>query len=110
MPELYEKITNGKRTTYKPYVPPQINMPEIEQSQIVTLLSALTMSMLMSVQNQLPEHAKLARTIKGVVDAVRALAKLNAEPLQAELVDVGVSAWNAAIQDMQIKLGGGNGK
>lgn len=102
--QLYEKLPNGR---YKPHIPAPINMPEIEQKQIVTLLSALTISMLISVSEQLPPHATLARRIKGVEESVRMLAALNGEALDTDLVEIGVGAWNAAIYAMQAGLSGG---
>jgi hypothetical protein len=76
-------------------------MPEIENKQIVTLLSALTISMLMSISEQMPPHATLARRIKGVEESIKSLAQLNGEPLDPDLVEVGVGCWNAAIHAMQ---------
>ena len=105
--QLYEKVMVGKRTTYKEHIQQPINMPEIEHKQMVTLLTALTISMLMSVEQQLPYHSKFCREIKNVESAVVRLAKLNAEPLDNTLVDVGVAAWNGAIAAMQKKLTGG---
>lgn len=105
-PTLYEKVMIGKRTTYREYLPPKINMPEIEQKQVVTLLTTLTISMLISVYDQLPAHAALCRKIRKVEESVRDLAKLNCEPLDPQLVDVGVKAWNGAILSMQQGLQG----
>lgn len=104
---LYEKIMVGKRTTYREHIPSPIVMPEIDQKQMVTLLTALTISMLMSVEQQLPDHSRFCREIKNVESAVVRLSRLNAEPLNPDLVDVGVAAWNGAIVAMQCKLSGG---
>ena len=104
--QLYEKIQVGKATRYKEHVPTPIVMPEIEQAQMVTLLYTLTMSMLISVKDQLPPHATLARRIKGVEESIKQLARLNAEPMDEVLVDVGVDGWNAAIYSMQARLSG----
>ena len=101
--QLYVKQANGR---YKEHVP-QIVMPEIEEKQMVTLLTALTISMLASVYDQLPKHAILHRKIVKVEEPIRDLAKLNCEPLDPRLVDVGVMAWNGAINGMQAGLSGG---
>lgn len=106
--QLYEKVMQGKKTTYREYVQPQISMPEIESKQMVTLLTALNISMLISVYDQLPDHGTLSRKIKKVEEAIRDLAKLNCEPLDYQLVDVGVMAWNGAISAMQAGLSGGS--
>lgn len=60
-PPLYEKVMIGKRTTCREHIPAPITMPEIEQKQVATLLTALTLSMLVSVYDQLPSHAAMAR-------------------------------------------------
>jgi hypothetical protein len=103
---LYEKVMQGKKTTYREHIPAPIVMPEIENKQIVTLLSALTISMLMSISEQMPPHATLARRIKGVEESIKALAQLNGEPLDPDLVTAGVSAWNSAIFSLQASLSG----
>ena len=106
--QLYEKvISKGGKTSYRPYTPPNNSMLEIPQEQVVTLLTTLTVSMLMSVSGQMPDHARAAREIKGVEQAVVKLAKLNAEPLDDHLVNIGVACWNSAIRTMQEQLGGG---
>jgi len=73
----------------------------------VTLLTTLTISMLISVYDQLPPSDILHRKIRNVEREVRDLAKLNCEPLNPNLVDVGVMAWNGAIHAMQVGLQGG---
>lgn len=101
---LYEKLPNGR---YKEHVPPTVDMPYIEHKQMVTLLTALSISMLMSVYDQLPPHKALSVKVRKVEEAIRDLAKLNCGPLDPELVDVGVMAWNGAIAGMQKGLTGG---
>lgn len=105
--KLYKRIQVGKATRYIEHVPAPVIMPEIGQAQVVTLLSALTISMLISVEEQLPPHATLVRRIKKVEEAVKELAQLNAAPLDEHLVEVGVCAWNGAIKAMQEGLSGG---
>ena len=102
--QLYEKQPNGR---YKPYTPAPIVMPEIETAQVVTLLSTLTMAMLISVEEQLPKHATLARRVRECQTAIKNLAQLNGTHLDTELVEIGVSAWNGAIHAMQKGLSGG---
>jgi hypothetical protein len=104
--DLYIKTQKGKTVRYIPYQPPDCTMHEIEAPQMITLLSTLTISMLMSVEKQLPEHARMGREIRNVEQAVTRLAKLNAGPLNDHLVNVGVMAWNSAIKAMQDGLTG----
>lgn len=77
---------------------------EIPQDQMITLLATLTLSMLMSIEDQLPKHARAAREIRNTEEAVRRLAKLNAKPMDDRLVEAGVAGWNAALYEMQRKL------
>ena len=105
--QLYVKEMKGKRTTYVPYVAPDNSMHEIEHEQMITLLTTLTISMLMSIEAQLPSHARVAREIKNVEQAVIKLAKLNAKPLDDVLINIGCVAWNRAITSMQEGLQGG---
>lgn len=102
---LYEKhISPAGKVACREHIPAPVVMPEIESAQVVTLLSALTISMLMSVSEQLPPHAALARRVRGVEDAIKALAQLNGTPLDPQLIEVGVAAWNSAIHSMQSGL------
>lgn len=105
-PQFYIKVIKNGQETFIPYQEPDPRMHEIEQAQMVALLVTLTMSMLMSVSGQLPTHARAAREIKNVEQAIVKLAKLNAAPLDDRLVNAGVAAWNAAIYAMQAKLSG----
>lgn len=105
--QLYEKIVSkGGKTSYRPYVPPDNSMMDIPQDQVITLLTTLTISMLMSVSNQMPDHAKAAREIRKVEQSVLGLAKLNAAPLDEQLVNIGIACWNSAIRTMQERLEG----
>lgn len=105
MMELYVKQMQGKRTRYVPYVPPDNSNMAIPQEQMVTLLTTLTMSMLMSIEDQLPKkHSRFSREIRNMEDAISRLAKLNAKPLDPVLVNAGVVGWNAAIEGIQKTL------
>lgn len=103
---LYEKVMIGQRTTYREYVPPDNSMHEIEHEQMVTLLATLTISMVMSIESQLPDHTKFARELKLLEQAIVRFAKLNAKPLDDVLVSIGCVAWNKAISTMQQGLAG----
>lgn len=105
--QLYEKVQTGKRVSYRPYQPPDNSMMELSTEQMSTLLATLTISMLMSVEAQLPNHSRFAREVANVENAVKKLAQLNGKPLDDKLIDVGVVAWNSAIRSMQFMLGGG---
>lgn len=102
--QYYTRHQTGKRTTYKPVAtdtPPVLPDYEIEAEQVTTLLSTLVISMLMSIEQQLPAHAKIAREVKLLEAAVLRFASINGAKVEADLVDVGVLAWGAALQAMQ---------
>lgn len=104
---LYTKEVSPKgKVSYKEYITPQNEMYELESDVIITLLSSLTICMLMSVEQILPDHSRIAREMKNVEQAVVKMAKLVGAPLDDKLVNVGVAAWNQAIHSMQKGLMG----
>lgn len=109
MPQLYERIEKGKQVRYVPYTPPVL-MAEIDNQQLVTLMSTLVITLLVKVSEQLPEHARIAREVKRVEEDVVRLAKLNAAPLSEEVIEVGVKMWHSAVETMQRELGGEHGE
>ena len=101
--QLYEKIMQGKRTTYREYKPEAGVLPDmvIESEEVITILTTLVISMLMAIENQLAPHMKLSRETKLLEQAVLRYATLNRAKLEPALIDVGVDAWNAAIKAVQ---------
>jgi hypothetical protein len=77
---------------------------EIEDGVIINLLSSLVISLLISIEQQIPPHKKKARAIIKVEDAIRELAQLNAEPITEELLICGVKIWNKCIEELQLVL------
>lgn len=102
---LYRKtVTEKGRILYVPHVEADPRRLEIEQSQVVTLLSTMVMSMAMATKDQYPPHARVHRELQKLEEAVVNLTRLNKAPLEPELIDVGVAAWNAAIGTIQERL------
>jgi hypothetical protein len=103
--QLYERIISpAGKVTYREHVPKKPNLigdQLIEESEVVSLLTALVVSMQMSISEQLASHTKFSRELKLFEAAVVRFAALNQEPLTPELVDVGVTCWNAAVKTMQ---------
>lgn len=105
MTQLYEKIISPKgKTTYRPHVPTTTAMVEIEQDVVITMLASLTMSMLISVSDQIKSHSRAARNIAKVQDAVKELVALNVVPLDEKMVTLGGEMYMAAINHMQKQL------
>ena len=95
--QLFEKVMTGKRTTYIPHDPYINTLVELEQEQVISLLTTFTLAMLMSVSGQIVNHSRAAREIRKVEEAIIGLAKLNTKGIDAEIVELGTIAWNAAI-------------
>lgn len=95
---LYERVMVGKKTTYKEHEPYVSTLVELEQEQIISLLTTFTLAMLMSVSAQCVSHSRAGREIKKVEDAVVGLARLNPNGIDPEIIEMGTMAWNAAIQ------------
>lgn len=103
--QLYRKVTSDKgRVSYVPFIAPDPRREFIDQKQAVALLTVLVLSLLMATEDQYPPHSRLAREISNVGVAVTRLSKLNNEPLEPELIDVGVAAWNSAIDTIMTML------
>lgn len=104
---LYEKVTSpAGRVSYKEYNPgkePTEDM-KIESEEVITILTTLTISMLMCIEQQLAPHMKLSRETKLLEQAVLRYATLNGAKLKPELINVGVEAWNASVAAIQTGL------
>lgn len=102
---LYEKHISPKgKITYTPYNPTVMPDMQIETEQVVAIFSALTISMLISLSDQLPKHTKIAREMDLLSNAIARFGKTTGEKLNPDHIDVGVLAWNAAVQAVQIGL------
>lgn len=94
---LYEKKMIGKRVTYVEHQPYTSTLVELEQEQVISLLTTFTLAMLMSVSAQCVSHSRAGREIKKVEEAIIGLARLNPKGIDAEIIELGTTAWNAAI-------------
>lgn len=98
--QLYEKVMQGRKTTYKPHEPYTSTLVELEQDQVISLLTTFTLAMLMSVSGQIVSHTRAAREIRKVEEAIIGLAKLNVNGIDPVIVDMGTTAWNSAIKSI----------
>lgn len=100
--QLYRKVTSDKgRVSYVPHNPPDPRRVDIDQKQAVALITVIVLSMVMSVEDQYEPHSRMARELHNLGVAVAKFSKLNNEPLEPVLVDVGVEAWNATIKTIR---------
>jgi len=98
------QVSPGGKVSYVPDKP-TLDDTQISTAQAVSLMTTLVVSMLMSVSDQLPPHARTAREIKRLEEAVVRFASLNSTGLDPAMVEVGVSAWNAALTTTLAGLG-----
>lgn len=100
IPTLYIKVMKGKKTTYQEYNP-HVPCPELEDKQILTLMSTLVVALIMHYENKFPAHARLGRQLNKVKESVIDLAALNKEPLDETYIQAGARAWEGAIEKVQ---------
>lgn len=100
IPTLYVKVMKGKKTTYQEYNP-YVPCPELEDKQILTLMSTLVVALLMHYEDKFPEHSRLGRQLNKVKESVIDLAALNKEPLDETYIQAGARAWEGAIEKIQ---------
>jgi len=105
--QLYERRETGRRVRYVPWAAKPGRLAVVEPAELVTLLSTIVVSMLINVEDQLPAHARLAREVRNVEEAVVRLARLNAAPLDEGLIQVGVLAWNSAVEAIMAGMSAG---
>jgi len=71
---------------------------ELEQDQVISLLTTFTLAMLMSVSGQCLSHSRAGRQIRKVEEAIIGLARLNEKGIDPIVIAMGTVAWNAAIK------------
>jgi hypothetical protein len=105
--QLYEKkVSPNGKVTYQEYAPKRIEM-EIDDIQINTLVSSITVAWLQTMQIQLGAAKKgsaLATRIRKVEEAIAGMAQLAAGKLDTRMVEAGTMAWGAAIRTVADEL------
>lgn len=79
-------------------------MEKIEDGIIINLLTSLIVSLIMSIEQQIPDHSLKYRKLKKAEEAIRDLAKLNADHIPEPLLGAGVEIWNTCIEKLQYVL------
>jgi len=102
---LYEKIiSHGGKVTYREFQPAATNAlqaEEFDDAEILTWAVSIGMTQLMILRKKLPEHARNARKIKAVEDAIYNLAAGHGKPLDDDMVDYVVGCWNRTMMVIQ---------
>jgi hypothetical protein len=95
--DLYTKTTQGKRTRYIPYVPPEpqpIKTDPLTDEGIITLGTSVGTIVLMQLEALIPAHKRNHRKVKAVTDALLDLARGNGAPIDRELLEHWTECWN----------------
>ena len=105
---LYTRtVSDGGKVTYREHsgatIPAthDLKASKFDTAECITWAVSLAMMQLMILRKQLPEHARNARKIKTIEDAIYDLAKGHGAPIDDELVDLIVGTWNTTMQRVQ---------
>ena len=74
---------------------------DFDDKELITCGVSLGMMMLMLLEKTLPPHARNARKVKAVTDAITDLAKGQGAPIEQEMIDYWVDTWNYCMEQMQ---------
>ena len=98
---LYQKVMQGKKTTYQAWIPRAVAMDEeLDDKQLITLAVSASVTCLMIMEKMLPEHARNARQIKKVHESILELAKGKGGEVDPELMEWWAQCWNQTMQSM----------
>lgn len=79
-------------------------MDEIDDGVIINLIVSMNMALLENLRGMLPAHNRKARLVGNVENAIKELAKLNARPLDTNIVNAGVTIWNRCMAELELFL------
>lgn len=104
---LYKKVQQGNRVRYVEHVPEANPVPEcseFDNAELITLGVSLGVMMLMILEKQIPPHARNARKIKALENAILDLAKGHGAPITEEMTQYWVDVWNRVMFEVQAGL------
>ena len=70
----------------------------LTQNQLVTLAASIGICTILGLEKTAPAHSLFARKVKKVEDAIADLAKINKQDLSPEMCELGVAAWDKAME------------
>lgn len=106
--QLYQKQTSDKgRVRYVPWSG-RPGAVDLDDRELVTLTSSIIVCYLEQVRNNIPAHARLSREMADLQDRVVQVASLaKAMPLDADMIQAGVLAWNGMVSALQHSIESG---
>jgi hypothetical protein len=84
--------------------PEALQAEEFDDAEILTWAVSIGMTQLMILRKKLPEHARNARKIKAVEEAIFNLAAGHGKPLDDKMIDYVIGCWNRTMQEIQLGL------
>ena len=79
-------------------------MDSIDDGVVINLITSLTTALLENLRAMLPEHNKKHRLVKKVEESIKKLAKLNARPIDPDIIQAGVLMWNSCMESLETFL------
>ncbi len=97
--QLYTREVSPKgKITYQPY-PPTVDIGmELDNGEVITLLTTLYMCVVMSITKFLPPHARIHRLAKDCETVLLKLSHSHRAPLDDHLVAVGEAGFTAYVE------------
>jgi hypothetical protein len=103
--ELYEKhVSENGRIRYILHEKKGAGIVELDNVILATMISTFVVGMIEATQVQLATHSRHGRQLRKLQDALVDYAKLTAIPLEDAQVDAVCHAWNAGMQELQVRL------
>lgn len=105
--QLYERhVSPAGKISYRLHQPrkEQVTEFELDNKQVATLAGTLGTCILMGLERHLPSHALLARKNRAVEESLQSLAAVAGTDLDQKLIDAGIGAWSAAVEQLGKEL------
>lgn len=104
--QLYEKITVGKTTRYKEYVPPPepVTYIQFTEGQCITAAGALGLVLMNVFERNIPPHKKVARKIKAVEEAITDLYRNTGQAIDRDIAELMIGTWDRVILELTAEV------
>ncbi len=77
------------------------NMQTIDDRIVNNLLASLIISLISSLEKQIPEHSRKARALRKVEESIKELGSLHTMEISPEIAMVGARLWNQLLLGLQ---------